>query len=141
MTAREVLMQLSRKDARIEAMRERLQRYRELAEGRRAPLRFAPGGGQRRTSCVEEYVTKIVDLTRELDAQIDEYVDLVRAIDAAIGGLADGRHRDLLRWRYLGSWSWERIGRALGYEQRQVFRLHAAALSAFARAWGEDGCA
>ena len=53
---------------------ERLQRYRELAEGQRARLRSLPGGGQRRTSSVEEYVSKIVDLTRDLDAQIDEYV-------------------------------------------------------------------
>ena len=47
MTAKEVLLQLARKDARIEGMRERLQRYRELAEGQRARLRSLPGGGQR----------------------------------------------------------------------------------------------
>ena len=29
----------------------------------------------------------------------------------------------------------------MGYEQRQVYRLHALALSAFARAWGADDCA
>ena len=46
--------------------------------------------------------------------------------------------RDLLRWRYLSNWNWERISRAMGYEQRQVYRLHALALSAFARAWGAD---
>ena len=141
MTAKEVLLQLSRKDARIEGMRERLQRYQELAQGSRARLTSLPGGGQRRTSSVEEYVSKIVDLTRELDAQIDDYVDLTRAIEAAIDALEDGRMRDLLRWRYMGGWSWERIGRAMGYEQRQVYRLHALALSAFARAWGTDSCA
>ena len=138
MTAKEVLEQLSRRDARIEGMRERLQRYRELAEGQRARLRSLPGGGQRRTSSVEEYVSKIVDLTREVDAQIDEYVDLTRAIEAAIGTIGDRRLQDLLRWRYMSGWRWERIGRAMGYEQRQVYRLHALALSAFARAWGAD---
>ena len=127
MTAKEVLLQLARKDARIEGMRERLQRYRELAEGQRARLRSLPGGGQRRTSSVEEYVSKIVDLTR--------------AIDAAIAALKDQRFQDLLRWRYMDGWRWERIGRAMGYEQRQVYRLHALALSAFARAWGADDCA
>lgn len=141
MTAKEVLGQLARKDARIEGMRERLQRYRELAEGQRARLYSLPGGGQRRTSSVEEYVSKIVDLTRELDAQIDDYVDLTRAIEAAVETLEDARMRDLLRWRYMGGWSWERISRAMGYEQRQVYRLHALALSAFARAWGTDDCA
>ena len=138
MTAKEVLEQLSRRDARIEGMRERLQRYRELAEGQRARLRSLPGGGQRRTSSVEEYVSKIVDLAREVDAQIDEYVDLTRAIEAAIGTIGDRRLQDLLRWRYMSGWRWERISRAMGYEERQVYRLHALALSAFARAWGAD---
>ena len=138
MTAKEVLLQLARKDARIESMRERLARYQELAQGSCSRLRSVPGGGQRRNSSVEEYVSKIVDLTREVDAQIDDYVDLTRAIEAAIAALEDGRMRDLLRWRYLSNWSWERIGRAMGYEQRQVYRLHALALSAFARAWGAD---
>ena len=120
MTAKEVLGQLARKDARIESMRERLARYQELAQGSRSRLRSVPGGGQRRNSSVEEYVSKIVDLTREVDAQIDDYVDLTRAIEATIDALE------------------ERISRAMGYEQRQVYRLHALALSAFARAWGAD---
>ena len=138
MTAKEVLGQLARRDARIESMRERLARYQELAQGSRSRLRSVSGGGQRRNSSVEEYVSKIVDLTREVDAQIDDYVDLTRAIEATIDALEDGRMRDLLRWRYLSNWNWERISRAMGYEQRQVYRLHALALSAFARAWGAD---
>ena len=138
MTAKEVLLQLARKDARIESMRERLARYQELAQGSRSRLRSVPGGGQRRNSSVEEYVSKIVDLTREVDAQIDEYVDLTRAIDATIAALKDQRFQDLLRWRYMDGWRWERISRAMGYEERQVYRLHALALSAFARAWGAD---
>ena len=120
MTAKEVLGQLARKDARIESMRERLARYQELAQGSRSRLRSVPGGGQRRNSSVEEYV------------------DLTRAIEATIDALEDERMRDLLRWRYLSNWNWERISRAMGYEQRQVYRLHALALSAFARAWGAD---
>ena len=138
MTAKDVLAQLARKDARIEGMRERLARYQELAQGSRSRLRSVPGGGQRRNSSVEEYVSKIVDLTREVVAQIDDYVDLTRAIEAAISALGDPRFQDLLRWRYMSGWTWERIGRAMGYEQRQVYRLHAAALAAFARAWGTD---
>ena len=63
-------------------------------------MRSVPGGGQRRNSSVEEYVSKIVDLTREVDAQIDDYVDLTRAIEATIDALEDERMRDLLRWRY-----------------------------------------
>ena len=141
MTTKDYLRQLSRKDARIEAMRERQRRYRELAQGSAARLRNVPGGGQRQVSSVEEYALRIVDLEREMERRIDEYAALTLKIETAIDRIEDGRLRDLLRWRYLSNWNWERISRAMGYEQRQVYRLHALALSAFARAWGADDSA
>ena len=74
MTAKEYLRQLSRKDARIDALIERQRRYRELAERRTTVYRDTPGGGRRCSSSVEEYVVKIIDLEREIDRRIDEYV-------------------------------------------------------------------
>ena len=79
-------------------------------------------------------MSKIVDLTRDLDAQIDEYVDLTRAIDAAIAALKDQRFRICCAGATWTAGGGSAIGRAMGYEQRQVYRLHALALSAFARA-------
>ena len=58
MTAKEYLRQLSRKDARIDALIERQRRYRELAERRTAVYRDTPGGGRRCSSSVEEYVAR-----------------------------------------------------------------------------------
>ena len=126
MTAKEYLRQLSRKDARINALIERQRRYRELAERRTAVYRDTPGGGRRCSSSVEEYVAKIIDL--EIDRRIDEYVDLTREIEAAIDRIPDGRYRDVLRFRYVNGWTWEKIADEMGYDERWVRRLHGWAL-------------
>lgn len=128
MTAKEYLRQLSRKDARINALIERQQRYRELAQRRTAVYRDMPGGGRRCSSSVEEYVAKIVDLEHEIDLRIDEYVDLTREIEAVIERVGDDRHRDILRYRYINGWSWEKIAREMHYDRRQITRLHGFAL-------------
>ena len=128
MTAKEYLRQLSRKDARINALIERQRRCRELAERRTAVYRDTPGGGRRCSSSVEEYVVKIIDLEREIDRRIDEYVDLTREIETAIDRIDDDRYRDILRFRYINGWSWERIAREMHYDRRQITRLHGLAL-------------
>ena len=127
-TAKEYLRQLSRKDARINAMIERQQRYRELAQRRTAVYRYIPGGGRRCSSSVDEYVAKIVDLEHEIDRRIDEYVDLTREIEAAIDRIGDDRYRDILRYRYVNGWSWEKIAQEMHYDERWVRRLHGWAL-------------
>ena len=128
MTAKEYLRQLSRKDARIKALLERQRRYRELAERRTAVYRDMPGGGKKRVSPVEEYAVKIVDLEREIGRRIDEYVDLTREIEAVIDKVGDDRYRDILRFRYVNGWSWERIAREMHYDVKWLYKMHGRAL-------------
>ena len=131
MTAKEYLRQLSRKDARIKALLERQRRYRELAERRTAVYRDMPGGGQRHVSSVEEYATKIIDLEREIVRRIDEYADLTREVEAAIDRIGDDRYRDILRFRYVNGWGWEKIAEAMGYsDMKWLWCLHGRALKA-----------
>lgn len=129
MTAKECLRQLRYKNARINAMIERRQRYRELATRSTSVLRGEFSGGRRMNSSCEEYVCKIVDLEREIDQRIDEYVDLTRQIEANIDSLADQRYRELLRWRYINEWSWEKIAQSMHYDRVTVWRLHGKALA------------
>ena len=116
MTAKEYLRQLSRKDARINALIERQQRYRELAQRRTAVYRDIPGGG------------KIIDLEREIDRRIDEYVDLTREIEAVIDSVGDDRYRDVLRYRYINEWSWERIAQEMHFDVKWLYKMHGRAL-------------
>lgn len=130
MDAKTYLRQLARMDKRIDALVERQERYRELASRRTTVYRDMPGGGRRCASSCEEYVCKIVDLGREIDRQIDEYVDLTREIESAIDQLPDDRHRDILRWRYVNGWDWDRIAQSMSYDRVWVWRLHGRALCA-----------
>ena len=130
MTAKEYLRQLGRMDARINALAERQQRYYDLAARATTVYRSMPGGGRRCASSCEDYVCKAVDLGREIDRRIDEYVDLTREIEKAIDELGDDRERDILRWRYLNGWKWEKIIESMPEcETRTVYYLHGRALS------------
>lgn len=113
---------------------ERKQRYRELATRATPHYRGVPGGGVRMVSSVEEYALRAVDLEREIDKRLERYARLACEIEAQIDRVDDARLRDLLRWRYLNGWAWERVAEAMHYERRQVFRLHNRALRAFAAA-------
>ncbi len=131
MDAKTYLRQLTRMDKRIDALCERRTRYEALAMRRTGGYTGGMPGAQHRDSSVERYACKLVDLAREIDRRIDEYVDLTRVIEAQIAALPDGRHRDILTWRYVNDWSWDRISEAMSYDMRWVFRLHGCALSEF----------
>lgn len=124
------LRQLTRTDRRIDAMLERRERYEALAMKRTTSLTGMPGA-KRTESSVEYFGCKLVDLTREIDRTVDEYVDLTRKIEREIDALTDDRHRDLLKWRYINAWPWERIAEEMHYDKRQVYRLHGDALQEF----------
>lgn len=137
MTAKEYLSQLWRKNAKINSLLARQQRYRELASRSTAVYRDIPGGGQSRASSTEEYVCKIVDLEREIDRRIDEYVDLTREIEGRIRTLEDERYRAILCFRYINEWSWVKIAQEMNYSLDWVWELHGRALRKFSRIFKE----
>lgn len=133
MAAKEYLSQLRYKNAKINSLLARQQRYRELASRSTAVYRDIPGGGQSHASSTEEYVCKIVDLGREIDRRIDEYVDLTRAIETLIRSVKDDRYREILTDRYITEWSWSKIAREMHYSIDWVWELHGQALREFDR--------
>ena len=73
-------------------------------------------------------VAKIIELDHEIDDKIDKLVDMRRKIEGYIDGISDSLLRRVLKLRYIDGMSWERIAIEMGYERRQVFRLHGDAL-------------
>lgn len=130
MQPKEYLRQLQRRDARINALIERQRHYYDLATRITPGYRQDGGGGSSlsASSRVADCAAKIADLEREIDRRIDEYVDLTREIEAAIDRIPDGRYRDVLRFRYVNGWTWEKIADEMGYDLRWVHRLHGHAL-------------
>lgn len=133
MLAKVYLGQLRFKNAKINSLLARRQRYKDLASRSTAVYRDMPGGGRRGSSSVEEYVCKIVELEREIDRRIDEYVDLTREIDALIRSVADERYRAVLTLRYINEWSWTKIAQEMNYSVDWVWKLHGRALLEFDR--------
>lgn len=137
MTPKEYLSQLRWKNAKINSLIARQQRYRELATRRTAVYRDTPGGGRRSSSSAEEYVCRIVDMEREIDRRIDEYVDLTREIEGRIRTLEDERYRAILCFRYINEWSWVKIAQEMNYSLDWVWELHGRALREFSRIFKE----
>lgn len=73
-------------------------------------------------------VAKLIDLDNEIDRQVDALVDMRREIEGHINSISDDRYKRLLTLRYLDGMTWDRVGLEMGYERRQVTRLHGFAL-------------
>ena len=77
---------------------------------------------------MESRVVKIVDLEREINAEIDELVDLKRDIRELIAQIRKPEYRTLLELRYLGFRTWDAIAEEMGFEPRTIYRFHSNAL-------------
>ena len=71
---------------------------------------------------------RVIELEMEIDRQIDELVRVKAEILNAISKLSDGRHREILRLRYIRGMTFESIAVEMGYSWRHVCTLHGRAL-------------
>lgn len=128
MTAKEYLQQARGMLTRIRALEERRQRYEDMATSATAHYRSGPGGSIRRVSSVEEYAIKLADLSEEMRLRVEIYAEALLQIEAAIDAISDIVERDILRYRYLNGWRWEKIAAELHYSQSFLYVLHGRAL-------------
>lgn len=73
-------------------------------------------------------IDRIVDLEREIDADIDQLVNLKREVMSVIDKVEDPILIDILYKRYFRYEKWEKIAIEMNYSYRQVTRLHEQAL-------------
>lgn len=128
MTAKEYLSQAFHIDRRINSKLEQLQALRDLATRTNMPLSDMPGSPNRNITKMEDAIVKIVDLSEEIDADVDRLVDLKVEITHAIKKVDDTECALLLELRYLCYKTWEQIAVELGYDIRHIYRLHHFAL-------------
>ena len=76
-------------------------------------------------------VVRIVDMERELAAEIGRLIALKGEINAAINRLTNPDEKMLLRYRYVNNYSWEKIGILMNVSNRTVHRIHSSALQNF----------
>ena len=88
-----------------------------------------PKGGGSIYGKTEEILAKIVDLEKEIDADVDRLISIRDNIKAIIEAVDDDRERLLLQYRYLDGWTFEKIAVEMNYSWRQIHRLHSRALT------------
>lgn len=78
-----------------------------------------------------DIVSKIVDLEREIEQQLEKYYECIRRIEKAIEKLP-AREALLIRLRYIENKNWYEIAYEMNYSWRQVHNIHAEALKMLA---------
>jgi DNA-directed RNA polymerase specialized sigma subunit len=127
MTAKEYLQQYRNADREINAKLDQIRRLRELAT--KTTSVFNPDKVQTSSeNKIEGIVQKIVDMEREIDADIDQLNEVKKQVQGTIQDLPDHRQRDILYMRYLNGKRWEEIAVILNYDFRYVLKLHGQAL-------------
>ena len=77
----------------------------------------------------EDIMVKLIDLSHEVNADIDRLVDLQKELRGTIKQVEDGKLRLLLEMRYLNGEGWDDIARVFDCDRSTVFRSHKKALS------------
>ena len=128
MTAREYLSQARMIDSRINSKLVELQRTRELATRATGTVSDMPRNPTPDLQQMESRVVKIVDLKKEINAEIDELVDLKRDIRELIAQIRKPEYRTVLELRYLGMKTWPDISEEMQCSARTIYRFHNSAL-------------
>ena len=128
MNAKQYLSQIRNLERRIAIKRRDIEDLRSHARSVTGPAGgdavSASGSGDR----VGSTAARIVDLEREIQADIDRYVRLRAEITAVIDRVPDSVYVDILYRRYVHGQSWERIASEMQYDRRWIYRLHGRAL-------------
>ena len=128
MTAKEYLSQAYRLDEQINCKIEQLSTLNDMATKATSTLTGMPHNPNKATSTLENAITKIVDLQREINDDIDRLVDLKAEITKVIKSVDDVDQRFILEKRYLCWTPWPEIAVELNISNRWLYRLHDMAL-------------
>ena len=128
MDAKEYLSQAMYIDQRINSKLEQVTRLRENVTNCTAMLSDMPRPDSPNKQRMEETICKIVDLEREIYADIDRLVDLKAEARKAINAVSDPVQKLILELRYLCYKPWLEIAETIGYSEATVYRLHGEAL-------------
>ncbi len=105
-----------------------IDRLRELAECLSSP-RMGDKVSSNKGNTSMQTVDKIVDLQAEIRKEIAELVSLIGEIHAKIELLEDTRERIVLTEFYINGKELDEIAEMMGYEKRQIYRIHGNALA------------
>ena len=77
---------------------------------------------------MEDAAVKLIDLSHQINDDIDELINLKKEIAATIKKVGDYRYRTILEMRYLKGKLWDDVSGDIGFDKRWVMKLHSRAL-------------
>ena len=127
-TTKEYLRQYTNANRSINAKLDQISKLRALATKSTTALTKDKVSGCMEIDKVSEIVSKIVDMERQVDVEIDALQDIKESVIAVIYSVKDARLRELLERRYISDQKWEQIAFEMGYDIRWIYRMHGKAL-------------
>lgn len=131
MTTKQYLNQVRNLDKRVNAKLDELSSLRALTE--KVTASYSEKVQASTSDTFTSNVAKIVDLEKEIDAEIDRLIRLRERITKEIDNMPSNIYSALLSSRYLEGKTWEDVAEMLHYDERQIFRIHENALKEFRR--------
>jgi DNA-directed RNA polymerase specialized sigma subunit len=129
MTAKEYLSQVYWLNRIINNKIEQKEELEALAERTTIdPTKEKVIGGRQSTSPMEDATVKLIDLSHEINDDIDELIKLREEVEETIEEVEDYRYRTILEMRYLKGKPWKDVSSDIGFDKRWVMRLHSRAL-------------
>ena len=131
MTAKEYLSQLIAMDNAINRKQQRLATLRDVAMNTTPNYADEAVQRTREKNPLENIMSKIVDLDREIDEDIDALVDFKAEVWEQLDKMQDERQKRILWLKYAERKSGKFVEEDLGLTQRHIRRLHTAAMENF----------
>jgi hypothetical protein len=131
MTAREYLGQVQVLDTRIESKLNQIRALRELVTNPCGHISGMPHNPSPDRQPIQSVVSKIADLEKDVDADVDELVNLKQNAINMLQLLMNPYHTQLLELRYIDRETWKTIADKLPFCESHLYRLHAEALDNF----------
>jgi DNA-directed RNA polymerase specialized sigma subunit len=128
LTIKELLQRIRNNNLRIKALQERRYEYYTMALRSKDFDKVMTSRTNDFHSQTEDVVLRLQDLEQDMCDSIIRYTEDVKLAEQLINSLTDIRQRDILTFRYMNCWSWQKIARLMNYERTQIWRIHGAAL-------------
>lgn len=128
MTAKEYLNQLIAMDNAINRKQQRLATLRDVAMNTTPNYAEEAVQRTREKNPLENIMSKIVDLDREIDEDIDALVDFKAEVWEQLDKLEDETQKRILWLHYSERLSWTKVAVEMSFTTRYVYIIHRAAL-------------
>ena len=141
MTTKEYFEQALTLNKRINSKLDHLGTLREMSTKATITLSDMPRSSSPNLYQMQDIISKIIDLEREINRDIDRFVDMKREYMWIINEIRNPVFQLVMEQRYLCCRTWEKISEELGYEMRSLHRLHGEALKVAERLipqWSEN---